>query len=294
MPKSAARYIIGAVMLMPNTGEREIKTIELASAHELDIIKTFECGQCFRWNSDSEGTYTGVACGYPARVWSENGRVYLRSAAPESLWREYFDLERDYAAASQSFLSGGDYLAVCVEYGRGIRILRQDGWEALCSFIISQCNNISRIKGIVERLCSMFGEPVDFEGQRYYSFPSAERIASVSVEELAPLRCGYRAPYIISAAIAVAGGAIDLAELRAADSETAKKALKQLNGIGDKVANCVVLFGLNHMEAFPVDVWIRRALKEHFPPDFDPAALGDCAGLAQQYIFYYARSHGKE
>ena len=94
--------------------------------------------------------------------------------------------------------------------------------------------------------------------------------------------------------IAVAGGAIDLAELRAADSETAKKALKQLNGIGDKVANCVVLFGLNHMEAFPVDVWIRRALKEHFPPDFDPAALGDCAGLAQQYIFYYARSHGKE
>lgn len=278
---------------MSNSCAIEMKTVDLASVQELDIVKTFECGQCFRWNSDADGVYTGIAFGYPARVWNENGRVYLRSAAPESLWRGYFDLERDYAAASRTFMSGGDYLAECVEFGQGIRILRQDSWEALCSFIISQCNNIKRIKGIVERLCTMFGEPVDFDGQRYYTFPSAERIAALSVDELAPLRCGYRAPYIISAATAVATGAIDLEALAATDSASAKKALKQLNGIGDKVANCVVLFGLYHMEAFPIDVWIRRALKEHFPPDFDPAVLGDCAGLAQQYIFYYARSHGK-
>ncbi len=271
----------------------KITTVDLAGVDELDIVKTFECGQCFRWNADSDGVYTGVAFGFPARVWAENGRVYLRSAAPEDMWRSYFDLDRDYAAASSGF-DGGDYLAECVEFGRGIRILRQDGWEALCSFIISQCNNISRIKGIVERLCELFGDELEFEGRRYYSFPPAERIAELNVDELAPLRCGYRAPYIISAAIAVATGALDLKELAAADSVTAKKELLKLNGVGEKVANCVVLFGLYHMEAFPIDVWIRRALKEHFPPDFDPATLGSCAGLAQQYIFYYARSHGND
>ena len=271
----------------------KITTVDLAGVDELDIVKTFECGQCFRWNADSDGVYTGVAFGFLARVWAENGRVYLRSAAPEDMWRSYFDLDRDYAAASSGF-DGGDYLAECVEFGRGIRILRQDGWEALCSFIISQCNNISRIKGIVERLCELFGDELEFEGRRYYSFPPAERIAELNVDELAPLRCGYRAPYIISAAIAVATGALDLKELAAADSVTAKKELLKLNGVGEKVANCVVLFGLYHMEAFPIDVWIRRALKEHFPPDFDPATLGSCAGLAQQYIFYYARSHGND
>lgn len=271
----------------------KITTVDLAGVDELDIVKTFECGQCFRWNADSDGVYTGVAFSFPARVWAENGRVYLRSAAPEDMWRSYFDLDRDYAAASSGF-DGGDYLAECVEFGRGIRILRQDGWEALCSFIISQCNNISRIKGIVERLCELFGDELEFEGRRYYSFPPAERIAELNVDELAPLRCGYRAPYIISAAIAVATGALDLKELAAADSVTAKKELLKLNGVGEKVANCVVLFGLYHMEAFPIDVWIRRALKEHFPPDFDPATLGSCAGLAQQYIFYYARSHGND
>lgn len=149
----------------------EIHTLNLAGADELNIVKTFECGQCFRWNADENGIYTGVAFGYPARVWTENGRVYLRSAAPDELWREYFDLDRDYAAATRSF-DGGEYLAQCVEFGRGIRILRQDRWEALCSFIISQCNNITRIKGIVERLCAMFGDELEFEGGAFLFFPA--------------------------------------------------------------------------------------------------------------------------
>ena len=191
----------------------EIHTLNLAGADELTIVKTFECGQCFRWNADENGIYTGVAFGYPARVWTENGRVYLRSAAPDELWREYFDLDRDYAAATRSF-DGGEYLAQCVEFGRGIRILRQDRWEALCSFIISQCNNITRIKGIVERLCAMFGDELEFEGERFYSFPPAERLAGLQAADLAPLRCGYRAPYIIDAAAAVAS-AVGVDEYRA-------------------------------------------------------------------------------
>ena len=270
----------------------EIKTWRLASAAELDLVKTFECGQCFRWNSDENGVYSGIAMGQPARLWEENGDVFIRTAAPEELWRDYFDLGRDYAEISRGF-DGGEYLAKCVSYGQGIRILRQEPWEALCSFIISQCNNIKRIKGIVERLCAAYGQPVGFDGGVFYTFPPAARLAALEEQDLAVLRCGYRAAYIITAARAVAGGSLDLAALTDCDYMSAKKALLSLNGVGEKVANCVVLFGLYHMEAFPVDVWIRRALREHFPPGFDPASLGAYAGLAQQYIFYFAREHGK-
>lgn len=269
-----------------------IQTRLLCSTTEMDIQKTFECGQCFRWNADSDGVYWGIAYGQPASVWTEGNSVYIKSAGDMEMWRGYFDLGRDYAEISGRF-SGGEYLERCIAYGSGIRILRQEPWEALCSFIISQCNNISRIKGIVERLCENFGRPVDFEGRRFYSFPDAMSIAALPARGLDVLRCGYRAPYILSAAAAVACGDLELQQLISCDSVSAKRRLMQLQGVGEKVANCVVLFGLYHMEAFPIDVWIRRALKEHFPPDFDPASLGDYAGLAQQYIFYYARSTGE-
>lgn len=269
----------------------DTETHVLCSAEEMDIVKTFECGQCFRWNVDENGVYWGIAKNYPAKLWTDGISVYIKSPASLEMWREYFDLDRDYGEISRSF-DGGEYLEICVSYGKGIHILRQDPWEALCSFIISQCNNIARIKGIVERLCTNFGCPVEFEGRSFYSFPSAREIAGLPEGALDVLRCGYRAPYISAAALAVATGAIDLEALIGCDSVAAKRSLMELPGIGEKVANCVVLFGLQHMEAFPIDVWIRRALKEHFPADFDPASLGDYAGLAQQYIFYYARSTG--
>lgn len=263
----------------------------LCRTDELDIVKTFECGQCFRWNADENGVYSGVAAGYPALVEIEDNSVYITTEAPKQFWHEYFDLDTDYADISNSFC--GEYMETCREYGMGIRILRQESWEALCSFIISQCNNITRIKGIVERLCEAFGEKLELEGKVYYTFPSAETVAKLELEDLAPLRSGYRAEYIIAAARAVVSGELDLEELKATDYKTAIKQLRTVRGIGEKVANCVVLFGLGHMEAFPIDVWMKRALKENFPPDFNPESLGAYAGLAQQYIFYYARSMGK-
>ena len=265
-----------------------METIRLASAEELDIVKTFECGQCFRWNADGKGVYTGVVRGYPARVWTDGGEVFLRSDAPEALWRDYFDLSRNYAEISR--FDAGEYLDRCVQYGMGIRILRQEPWEVLCSFIISQCNNIKRIKGIVERLCENCGDELLFEGQQFYGFPGPEKLACLLPEDLSCLRCGYRSAYLIDAARSVCSGETDLQSLISASAADAKKALLKIRGVGEKVANCVVLFGLYHMEAFPIDVWIKRALKEHFPKDFDPACLGKYAGLAQQYIFYYARS----
>ena len=260
---------------------------------KLNIFKTFECGQCFRWNADPEGIYTGCAGNIPAELFENGGNVYISSPAPLSFWRNYFDLDSDYSVA-ESIFAGYPYLAGCTEYGHGIRILRQDPWEALCSFIISQCNNITRIKGIIERLCGICGETIEFKGRQAFLFPNPETVSRMTEEELAPLRAGYRTPYIINAARKVASGELNLDRLKDTSCEEARSELIKLQGIGPKVADCAVLFGLHHMEAFPKDVWIKRTMKKHFPPGFDPAVFGDMAGLAQQYIFFYARSGEKE
>lgn len=265
--------------------------IEIRNPVDFDPVKIFECGQCFRWNADESGVYRGVAFGKAAKVWTEGNSVFISGDRREfdEVWHAYFDLDRDYAAARKA-LSIDEYTRMAADYGAGIRILRQDKWEALCSFIISQCNNIPRIKKIVETLCSNFGDKVLLDGETYYTFPSAVRVAQLSESDLAPLRCGYRAPYIIGAAKAVADGELDLDALSSGGFEAALKALKALNGIGDKVANCVILFGLCIPDAFPIDVWMKKALAAHYPKDFDPKVFGQNAGLAQQYIFYYARS----
>ena len=265
------------------------EVFELCPAAELSPYKTFECGQCFRWNSDGSGAYTGAASGRAARVFTEGGAAKIECGPGDiGFWREYLDMGTDYAAVRESVMRG-EYLTECAAIGEGIRILRQDRWEALCSFIISQCNNIPRIKSIVEKLCALFGEPFETPWGEKFTFPSAERVALLEEPELAPLHAGYRAPYIINAARAVASGDIDLAAAAAMDGESARKYLKTLNGVGDKVANCAVLFGLHRLDAFPVDVWIKRALREHMPPGFDPKSLGEYAGLAQQYMFFAER-----
>ena len=269
-------------------------TFELCPEGELSPYKTFECGQCFRWNADENGGYVGVASGRAARVFTRGGMAVIEcDEADIGFWREYLDMDTDYVKARESVMLG-EYLTECAEYGRGIRILRQDKWEALCSFIISQCNNIPRIKSIVEKLCAMFGEAMETPWGVKYSFPTASRVALLEEPELAPLRSGYRASYIINAARAVASGDIDLEYAATLDGNEARKYLKSLNGVGDKVANCAVLFGLHRMDAFPVDVWIKRALKENLPAGFDPATLGDYAGLAQQYMFFHARETSRD
>ena len=169
----------------------------------------FECGQAFRWNADENGIYTGVAYGIPARVWTENGKGYILSTEDSfaSVWHDYFDLGRDYSVL-RGEISREAVLAPACEFGKGIRILRQEPWEALCSFIISQCNNIPRIKGIVEKLCRLCGDEVEFMGEILYAFPSARNVASLSEKELSSLRAGYRAAYISEAARGVADGSI--------------------------------------------------------------------------------------
>ena len=266
--------------------------IFLLPEDDFSAKKIFDCGQCFRWNAESENSYVGVAMGKAARVREADGGVYITGTKGdfESVWRDYFDLNRSYEKMREAVCTD-DYMRLCSSFGAGIRILRQDRWEALCSFIISQCNNIPRIKGIVERLCEAYGDEIDFEGKRYYSFPSPERIAVLSAEDLAFLRSGYRAPYIVGAAREIAAGRLDLEKVALLPYAESKKRLMELNGVGEKVANCVILFGLRTPSAFPIDTWIKKALRAHYPEGLDTSIFGENAGLAQQYMFYYEREN---
>ncbi|MCL2391672.1 MAG: DNA-3-methyladenine glycosylase 2 family protein [Oscillospiraceae bacterium] len=265
--------------------------VEISAIADFNLEKTFECGQCFRWDADENGVYTGIALGRVARLRGEGSSIFISGTIEdfETVWRSYFDLDKDYLKIRQQ-LSIDPFMKEATQFGAGIRILRQDKWEALCSFIISQCNNIPRIKKIISILSMEFGDKINFDGLVFYSFPSAQRIAALCEADLAPLRCGYRAQYILSAARAVANKEIDLDSLAQATSEHARKKLKALHGVGDKVADCVLLFGLNKLDAFPIDVWMKRAMSEHYGKRFDPSIFSPYAGIAQQYIFHYTRN----
>ena len=276
--------------------------VEITGVSDFDLGKIFECGQCFRWEADDNGVYTGVAFGRVARLRSIGNKVFLSGSVEdfEAIWSDYFDLDLDYAKLREN-LCIDDFMRCATAYGAGIRILKQEKWEALCSFIISQNNNIPRIKKIIDVLCQRFGDAIEpgddapsgdaSKNKQYYTFPSAATLAALDAEELAVLRCGYRADYIISAARAVSSGEIDLEALSRCSPEDARKALKTLRGVGDKVADCVLLFGLHMLDAFPLDVWMKRAVAEHYGTYFDPGIFSPYAGIAQQYIYHYTRTY---
>ena len=266
--------------------------VEIIGMDEFDLAKTFECGQCFRWDAGEDGSYSGVALGRAARIRSSGNSIFISCTAEEfeTVWRDYFDLDRDYPAIRRQ-LSADDFMRKASDYGAGIRILKQDGWEALCSFTISQCNNIPRIKKIIASLCRNFGDKIEMGGDTYFSFPTAGRIAALDEESLAPIRCGYRSAYILNAAKAVASGEIDLDALARGTPGAARASLKRLHGIGDKVADCALLYGLNMLDSFPIDVWMKRAVSKYYGSGFDAGVFSPHAGIAQQYLFYYTRNH---
>lgn len=259
----------------------------LSDIKHFDIKKSCECGQCFRFNKSVSG-YIGVIGQNIADIRILPGEGYLFADTDmESFMRvfyPYFDLGRDYDKIVSAF-ENDTILCKAAQFGNGIRIFRQDAWETLISFIISQNNNIPRIKGIIKRLCESFGEQIQDD---FYAFPSAQRLAALSTEALAPIRAGFRARYIIDAAKKTACGKLAIYELCALPYENAQKELLTVTGVGKKVADCVLLFGAGHTEAFPVDVWIKRALAVLYP-DLDEPDFGLYGGLAQQYLFYYAR-----
>ncbi len=262
--------------------------IYIENASCFDLTQTLDCGQAFRWSQNDNGVWCGIAFGKYIELSTENGNIVINHSSKEdfkSIWYKYFDLERDYAKIITE-VSSNETVAKAAAYCSGIRLLNQEPWEALCSFIISQNNNIPRIKGIVERLCENFGDKI--EGG--YTFPSAEVIAKLTVDDLSVIRSGFRAKYILDAAQKVASGKINLEELKHTDYDTAQQILLNIKGVGPKVADCVLLYGLGHKNAFPRDVWINRALDQLFGGNI-PDCVGKYGGIVQQYIFHYIRNN---
>lgn len=262
------------------------KGVRVSPVRDLDLAETLDCGQSFRWE-EYDGGFRGIAFGREVVMKLEGETLTIENSTPEdfeSIWKDYLDLGLDYGEIRRGISELHPVLKEACAYAPGIRILRQEPWEALCTFIISQNNNIKRIKGIVSRLCENFGESIGSG----YGFPTAAALSRLAPDDLAPLRAGFRNKYIIDAAKKVAGGEVDLELCRTLPYEDARLELMKIKGVGVKVADCALLFGMHRIEAFPVDVWMKRALENLFP-GMSPSDFGDYAGIAQQYIFHYSR-----
>lgn len=261
--------------------------IEIKIGSCFDLKNTFDCGQCFRWNENPDGSFTGIVKDKSVRIYRDSDKIIIENSTEDdfkNLWENYLDLTVCYDDIRNEIISLDSRLKCTVESIDGIRILNQEPWEALCSFIISQNNNIPRIKLIVSRLCENFGDKIDGG----YTFPSADKIAALSVDDLAPLRSGFRAKYIIDAAQKVSLDEVKLEKMRTAPIDECRKELMTIKGVGPKVAECTLLYGLHRLEAFPIDVWMKKALSTLFN-GISPENLGQYAGIAQQYIFHYSR-----
>lgn len=267
------------------------KFLKFENVTDLDLAQTLDCGQSFRWVEREDGGFDGVAFNRSVTVRLDGTDLYIENAdeSDRELWHSYFDLGLDYGKIREEISAIHPILADAAKYAPGIRILRQEPYEALCTFIISQNNNIKRIKGIVQRLCEQFGDRLP-DGT--YAFPDAEKMASLTADDLAPLRAGFRNRYLVDAARKVADGDVDLEKCRSCDYDEARRELMQITGVGVKVADCTLLFGLHRIEAFPLDVWMKRAMATLFP-SMTPGDFGQYAGIAQQYIFHYSRMNPK-
>jgi len=278
------------------------KTVSIPFSEHCDPEVIFDCGQAFRFlpaERDGITGFEGVAGGIYMRVERAEKGLMIRYIAPsdkdaESFIRTYFDCDTDYSYARESILrcaeTNENILSVtrtAMESGKGIRILRQDPWETLITFITSQNNNIPRIRSLIERLCTELGDAIETPYGTVYSFPSPERVAESGEEGLKAMRFGFRAGYISSCAEKVASGEFSTEAICSLSDDEAIERLTSLRGVGPKVADCVLLFGYGRKGRFPVDVWMKRAVNEIFGgvlPDF-----GEYAGLAQQYFFYNER-----
>lgn len=278
---------------------------------ELDIEKIFDCGQCFRFekleNSNHAVEFSGVAYGRFVSFAQDGDVLYIYGsnlADFETIWRNYLDLDRDYGEVENDLLahSQNSALVSAIEYGRGIRILAQDPFECVISFIISQNNNIPRIKKIIEALSERVGEKIELcdeakkhraTGGECYAFPTAQALCELGEAGLFELKTGFRAKYIYDASSRILNGALSLdAVSKQNDTELAIELLCEVKGIGRKVASCALLFGFGKYDAFPIDVWMKRVAQKYFGDEADTlssATFGEYAGIAQQYLFYYER-----
>lgn len=280
----------------------EIKNIK---SFELEDI--FECGQCFRWNKNQDGSYTGIFGENVLNVQKKGNTIIFRGICKNNIKEtveEYFDIKRNYEQIKEKLSQIDENVKISIEYGKGIRILNQDLWEVIISYIISANNNIPRIKGIIERLSKEYGKQIEWQGEKYYTFPTAEELEDVKVEDYRKIGLGFRDIRIYETVHMILDKKVDLEELKKnTNTEEVREKLLTLSGVGPKVADCILLFStLKRVEVFPIDVWVRRVMNELYIKNEDETKVnrrqieklasekfGNLAGIAQQYLFYWKR-----
>ena len=285
--------------------EKQKYILENQESFELKDI--FDCGQCFRWNKQEDGSYTGVFRNNVLNVKKEDNKITFQGICENDIKKtveKYFDLNRDYEEIKSKLAQIDDNMKTSIEYGRGIRILNQDLWETIISFIISANNNIPRIKGIIERLSEKYGNKIEYNNQKYYTFPTPEQLKDVTVEEYRKLGLGFRDIRLYETVKMVLDKKVDLEKMKEnPNTVEVREELLTLSGVGPKVADCILLFSdLKRFEVFPIDVWVRRVMNDLYIKQKDENKVskkqiekiaeekfGNLAGLAQQYLFYWRR-----
>ena len=278
---------------------KDIKSFELA-----DI---FDCGQCFRWNKQKDGSYTGIFKENVLNVQKKDNIITFKGICNGDITKvveDYFDLNRDYEKIKKELSKIDENVKTSIEYGKGIRILNQDLWEMIISYIISANNNIPRIKGIIERLAKTYGKEIDWNGQKFYTFPTAEELKDVTVEDYRKLGTGFRDVRLYETVHMILDKKVNLEEMQQnSNTVEVREQLLTLSGVGPKVADCILLFStLKRFEVFPIDVWVRRVMNELYIKNEDETKenkkqieklaqkkFGNLAGIAQQYLFYWKR-----
>ncbi|QGU94201.1 8-oxoguanine DNA glycosylase [Clostridium bovifaecis] len=262
----------------------------------------FDCGQCFRWNSQENGNYIGIAFERVIEVEKRENDVIIYNTTEEEfedIWVDYFDLYRDYSSIKK-VLGEDELLRKSVEFGEGIRILKQEPFEITISFIISANNRIPMIKKAINNIARKWGKAIDYKGNTYYTFPSIKDLENCTIDELSDCGTGFRAKYIKSTIEGIIKGEINLRDIKELSDDQCHNALQELSGVGPKVADCIMLFSMQKYSAFPVDVWVKRAMQHFYLApdvslkkirDFGRDKFEEFSGFAQQYLFYYAREN---
>lgn len=281
--------------------------IELKNIDAFELKDIFDCGQCFRWNRQEDGSYTGVVKENVLNVKKEKDSIIIEGIGKNDIREiieKYFDLNRDYTKIKEKLGKVDKNMKISIQYGQGIRLLNQDLWETIISFIISANNNIPRIKGIIERLSKKYGNKITWKGKDYYTFPTPEQLKDVTIQEYRELGLGFRDKRVYETTQMIVNKQVDLEKMRQnPNTFEVKEELLKLSGVGVKVADCILLFSdLKRLEAFPVDVWVRRVMNELYIKNPDETKVttkqiekianekfGDLAGLAQQYLYYWKR-----
>ena len=277
--------------------------ITIHDIRDFNITHIFECGQCFRWNREDDGSYTGVVKNKVINVLQQENTVEFNNINTDDfdIIKNYFDFDTDYETIKNT-LNTDEIMAEAIKFGEGIRILNQEEWETMVSFMISANNRIPMIKKVIENLSVSFGDYIgNYRGKDYFSFPTAERLSAAPVERILECKAGFRAPRIKEAATRFLYEKDKIYNIKNMSYDEGLAYLKTYKGIGDKVANCILLFSMKHFDTFPVDVWVRRVMqtlyvsKETKDADirkFAENKFGKYSGFAQQYLFFYARENG--